>query len=205
MKRCQITYAIFLICTLLGVATAARAEEAEPAKMLVYISPQDYEHPIKLWHYYYSYWFDQGPAVQPVAIEMLRAEYGDVKMCEGNTLGRALVWIKPRMYYNPQLEVFYGEVTANFFSGNGKVLGTYTGDSRHRGFLNVYPERQIEAAYKEAMQNLMTKIKANPELRAKIDASVTGKEASSCALVALLPPAKTNDVKHYFQPPGYQY
>ncbi len=203
MKLRQVIHAVFLACALQGVVTVAHAEDASPARMLVYISPQDYEHSIKLWHYYYNYWFEQGTAVEPVAMEMLSAEYGDVKMCEGNNLGKALVWIKPRMYYNPQLEVFYGEVTANFFSGNGKVLGTYTGDSRKHGFLDVYPERQVEAAYRLAMQNLMLKIKADQALQTKINQSMAGNEASSCALVALLPPAKANDVKHYFQSPGY--
>src|SRR5664279_2010309 len=203
MKLRQFIHAVFLTCALFGTATTAQAKDADPAKMLVYISPQEYNYSIKLWHYYYSYWFEQGPVVESVAMQILGAEYGDVKMCQGNDLGKALVWIKPRMYYKPQLEVFYGEITDDIFSGNGKVLGTYTGDSRKQGFLDVYPERQIEAAYKLAMQNLMLKIKADQALWTKINESMASNEASSCALVALLPPASVNNVKHYFESPGY--
>src|ERR1700712_3795462 len=115
---CYLTWMLF------AVGAAAQTSEPVSSKMLVYISPQEYIHSIKLWHYYYNYWYEQGPAIEPVALEALNAKYGDVRMCEGNDVGKSLVWIKPHMYYNPQLEVFYGEVTADIFSGNGKVLGT---------------------------------------------------------------------------------
>jgi len=200
MKLRQIIHAVFLVCTLLGIAVTAQAKDADPSKMLVYISPQEYTYSIKLWHYYYSYWFEQGPAIESAAMQILSAEYGDVKMCEGNNTGNTLVWIKPRMYYNPQLETFYGEVTADVFSGSGKALGTYVGESRKRGFLDVYPVLQIESAYKVAMQNLLVKIKADQGLQAAINESTSAGETKyPCAMVAVLPPAKANDWNHYFK------
>jgi len=199
-----ISHIFFSVCLLFAAIAPVQAEESAPADMLVYISPQDYEHSIKLWHYFYDYWYEQGPAVEPVAMEALSAEYGDVRMCQGSETGKALVWIKPRMYYNPQLEVFYGEVTADVFSGNGKALGTYTGESHKHGFLDVYPERQVEAAYKLAMQNLMTKIKADAALQEGIKAGAADNEkASPCSMVAMLPPAKANDWKRFIKSPGY--
>jgi hypothetical protein len=203
MKFHQVIRAAFLFCAFFGMTVTVRAEDAGPAKMLVYISPQEYNNSIKLWHYYYNYWYKQGPAIEPVALQALNTEYGDVKLCQGNDLGKSLIWIRPRMYYNPQLEVFYGEVSALIFSGNGKVLGTYKGDSRKHGFLDVYPERQVEAAYKLATEDLILKIKKDPALQAKINASISSNESSSCALVSLLPAAPANDWKHYIESPGY--
>lgn len=201
----QIAHALCAACMLFAATMSAQAaEESTPAGMLVYISPQDYEHSIKLWHYFYDYWYEQGPVIEPIAMQALSAEYGDVKMCQGNEIGKSLVWIKPRMYYNPQLEVFYGEVSADIFSANGKALGSYTGESRKHGFLDVYPERQVEAAYKLAMENLMVKIKADPALQEGIKQGVSANEKESpCSMVELLPPWKANDWKHYIKSPGY--
>lgn len=201
----QIASAICATCMLFTfVMPAQAAEESTPASMLVYISPQDYEHPIKLWHYFYNYWYEQGPVVEPIAIQALSAGYGDVKMCQGNETGKALIWIKPRMYYNPQLEVFYGEVSADIFSASGKALGSYTGESRKHEFLDVYPERQVETAYKLAMDNLMVKLKADSELQAGISEAISANEKESpCSMVTLLPPWKANDWKHYIKSPGY--
>ena len=200
MKLHQIVRIACLTCALLGAATAAHAEETAPAKMLVFISPQEYTHSIKLWHYYYSYWFEQGPAVEFIAMEILGAEYGDVKMCEGDSTGNALVWIKPRMYYNPQMGVYYGEVTADLFTGSGKAIGTYVGESRKLGFLDVYPEQQIAATYKLAMQNLLVKMKADQAIQTAItDGIPAGATKSPCAMVAVLPPAKPNDLNYFFK------
>ncbi len=200
MKLHQIIRTVFPLYIFLGVASTVQAKDADSAKMLVYISPQEYTHSIKLWHYYYSYWFEQGPAVESVALELLSAEYGDVKMCEGNSTGNTLVWIKPRMYYNPQLGIFYGEVTASIYSGSGKPLGSYVGESRRRGFLDVYPALQVEAAYKVAMENLLIKIKADQALQTAINESVPADETKSpCTIVALLPQPKANDWGHYIR------
>ena len=200
MKPRQIVQIFCLVCALLGAAAAAHAEETAPAKMLVYISPQEYTHSIKLWHYFDDYWFRQGPAVEPVALEVLGAEYGDVKMCEANNAGNTLVWIKPRMYYNPQMGTYYGEITADVFTGSGKAIGTYVGESRKLGFLDVYPERQVETTYRLAMQNLLVKMKADQAIQTAItDGISVGETKSPCAMVAVLPPAKPNDLNYFFK------
>lgn len=196
--------ACMLLTLLSGMtaATAAEAQEAGQPKMLVYISPQDYQHSIKLWHYYDDYWYEQGPVIEPVAMEALSAEYGNVQMCRGNYTGNVLLWIKPRMYYNPQLQVFYGEVTADVFSGQGEAMGSYKGEARKYGFLDVYPEQQVEAAYKMAMQNLMVKLKANSALQATISGMpASDTKEAACSMVTLLPPAKANDWGHYVDSP----
>jgi hypothetical protein len=205
----QFAGAILAACMIFNAATAtaAEADTSDQSRILVYISPQDYEHSIKLWHYYDDYWYEQGPVIEPVAMEALSAEYGNVQMCRGNYTGNVLVWIKPRMYYNPQLQVFYGEVTADVFTGQGEAIGSYKGEARKLGFLDVYPEQQVEAAYKMAMQNLMVKLKANSAFQAVVSDTPTSNAKSSnaketaCSMVTLLPPAKANDWGHYLDSP----
>ncbi len=204
MKLCQIIHALFLTCTLLGVTVTVRAADAGSGKMLVYISPQDYTNSTKLWHFFYDYWFKQGPVIEPIALEALGAEFGKVKMCQADSMGNMLVWIKPRMYYNPQMGVFYGEVTADVFTGGGRALGAYVGESRKLGFLDVYPNLQIEALYKIAMQNSLEKMKADQGLQAAITENMAaGETKSPCGLVAVMPPAKANDLNYFFKRINY--
>ena len=187
----QITGAAFLACTLSVAVATVQAKEADPAKMLVYISPQEYTHSVQLLHFYYGYWFSQGGAVESAAKQILGAEFGDVGMCEGNNAGNTLVWIKPSMFYNPQMTTYYGKITANVFSGSGKPLGTYVGESKRQGFIDVYPERQVEAAYKLAMQNVADKMKADQALQAAINEGLPANETRTpCAMVSVLPAAK---------------
>lgn len=187
----QITKATLLTCAVLGAAVTAQAKEADPAKMVVYISPQEYTHSIKLWHFYYDYWYSQGPAVESVATQMLGAQFGDVAMCEGNNAGNTLVWIKPSMFYNPHMLIFYGKITANVYTGSGKAIGNYVGESQRHGFLDVLPARQVNAAYKLAMQNVVDKMKADQALQAAISSGVPVNETKTpCAMVTVLPAAK---------------
>ena len=187
----QITRAACVALSLLPTASLVQAENADPANMVIYISPQEYKYSVKLWHFYYDYWFNQGPAVEPVATQILGSEFGNVGMCEGNTAGKTLVWIKPSMFYNPHMQTFYGKITANVFTGSGKPLGVYVGESQKMGFLDVFPASQIDATYKLAMQNVAEKMKADQALQAAISKGVPANETSTpCAMVSLLPAFK---------------
>ncbi len=191
MNIFQIMRAACVALSLLPAASLVQAENADPANMVIYISPQEYKHSIKLWQFYYDYWFSQGPAVEPVATHILGAEFGTVGMCEGNTAGKTLVWIKPSMFYNPHMLTFYGKITADVFSGSGKPLGVYVGESQKMGFLDVFPARQVDATYKIAMQNVADKMKADQLLQAAISKGVPANETSTpCAMVSLLPAYK---------------
>ena len=186
----QILRTVCVASALLASSSIVQANTAEPPKMLVYISPQEYSHSVKLWHFYYDYWYSQGPAVEPVATKVLGAEFGEVGMCEGNRVGNTLVWIKPAMFYNPHMRIFYGKITAHVFSGSGKPLGTYVGESKKEGFLDVYPARQVEAAYKLAMQDLAGKMKADQAVQTAVNDGVPASETRTpCAMVTILVPA----------------
>jgi len=174
----------------------AKAEEGKPASvqsanMLVYIHPQEYTNPIKLWQYYYNYWFTQGPLVEAQAKEVLAAEFGDVGMCDNNqTAGKALVWLRPRMFYNPQMQMYHGSVTAVAYDANGKPIASYSGEAKKVGYLDVYPEKQLATVYKQAMQGVVTKMKADPNMQAALK-NVNSTEAKTpCSMVTLLPAPK---------------
>lgn len=173
-------------------AAQAESGKADPAKILVYISPEEYKHPIKLWHFYYSYWFEQGELVESAATHVLGNAYGDVGMCEGNKAGNTLVWLRPSMFYNPHMRTFYGKVTAFVYSGSGKPLGTFVGESQKTGWLDVQPARSIESTYALAIENLVGKLKADPALQTVITQGIPANETlTPCSMVTVLPMSKT--------------
>jgi len=180
-----------MLGTLTSTAIAAVEQAAIPANMVVYIAPAQYERPIKLWHFYYSHWFEQGPLAEAAAEDVLGREYGHVAMCTSNEAGNTLIWLKPNMFYNPHMSIYYGTVTATVFSGSGKPLGTFVGESQKSGFLDVATNDQIKTAYKLALQDLVTKMNANPTFQQLVKQGVPDTETRSpCTMVTMLPPLK---------------
>ncbi|BCM25565.1 hypothetical protein [Methyloradius palustris] len=180
-----------MLGTLASPAVAAVEQASAPANMVVYIAPAQYEHPIKLWHFYYSYWFEQGPVAEVVAEDVFGSEYGHVAMCTSNEAGNTLVWLKPSMFYNPHMTTYYGTVTASVYSGSGKPLGTFVGESQKNGFLDVATNDQIKATYKLAMQDLAAKMNANPAFQQLVKQGIPDTETRSpCTMVTMLPSTK---------------
>lgn len=172
------------------------ADEAASANsspdMLMYIQPIEYTNPIKLWYPYHDYWFYQGPVVEGLALSKLNQVYGTVRMCEGNQSGKALVWLQPRMFYNSQVQIFYGKVTANVYTGVGKLVGAYVGESRLHGFLNIKADYWIEKSYALAIDEMVAKMQADNTLQTLIGnaGSTSNADAAPCSMVTLLPTPK---------------
>ena len=167
------------------------AGQAAPANMLIYIHPNEYKHPTKLWHFYYDYWLKQAPVVEPLARSMLAEAFGEVGMCGAVNEARSLVWIQPYIYYNPHMTTFYGEIRASVYTSHGEPVTTYLGEAKKHGFLDVVPRSQIEAVYRAAMQNLITNMQKDPGLRAQVENGEINREAAgACAIVPNLPPPK---------------
>lgn len=163
------------------------AAKSAPPRMLVYINPNEYTHSAALSDFFYHYWFSQGPDIEALAMEKLGAQYGDVGMCEGYSSARAVVWIKPSIFYNPKMGTYYGKIVAEVFSGSGKSLGTFTARAEHTGWIDVNTAGQIKATYTSAMNGLVQQMAASSSIQNTLDAAVTGNENSvPCANVSLL-------------------
>lgn len=166
---------------------------AQPAKMLVYINPSEFSHSVKLMaqYNYYGYWFNQGPTVAPIVSSALQAQFGDVGMCEGNSSANTVVWIKPSMFYNPLMEIYYGKIVAEVYSGSGKLLRTFTAESQRAGYLDVNTYGNIKAAYHKAMANVVKQMSADQTLQDEIMKAAASNESKlPCAMVSMLPVTK---------------
>lgn len=163
MRRYQhqfILISLTLLSTVGVTANAVNGANSTNAGTLMYISPNDYNHSVRLLHPYYDYWFAQGPLLEPVALKALQKDTPDVGICKANETADTIIRIKPHLFYNPQMRVFHSKIVATAYSGGGQLLGTYVGEAQQLGLTSVDNATQayIQRAYKAAMQNLMTKL-----------------------------------------------
>jgi hypothetical protein len=179
---------LMLSCNAWADGTASNSVKPD---VLLYIQPVEYSNPIKLWHPYYDYWFYQGPLVEDVAAAKLGQAYGKLEVCDANQSGRMLVWLQPKMFYNPQVRQFYGKVTAEVYTGIGKHVGTYVGESSVHGMLGALAEDSIKQSYALAVDHVISKMKADGTLQTQMSAdAVNPTETTPCSMVTLLPTNK---------------
>lgn len=158
MQKMSVKY---LCLGLLMVSTnqAANALESKSGTLL-YISPLEYSHSVRLLSPYYDFWFEQGPIVEPIALKALRKQDDSVGMCKNNETAETIVRIKPQLFYNPQKKVYHGKMEATVFSGSGDVLGTYIGEAQQLGYTSFDngTRYNIEKVYNKAINNLVAKL-----------------------------------------------
>jgi hypothetical protein len=170
------------------VSTAAFAHEIVPTTVAVFIQAQDYDHPIRLRNYTQGYWVNQGPILETAAHDVLGAEFGGVEMCDAKpNESKVLVWLRPSMFYNPQMRTFYGKVTAVTYTADGKPLANYVGEVAKQAFFDVKTDMTLNAVYHSAMQVVAEKMKVDAKFQAALKAPSF---SSPCAIASLLPESK---------------
>lgn len=166
------------------------AEEGAVTKIAIHIQSQDYAHPIKLWRYGQESWVSQGPLLEAAANKVLNAEFGagNALMCDAKpSASNLLIWLRPRMFYNPQIQRYYGKVIAAAYTADGKPLANYVGQAQKQGMLGVYQELDLANVYQSAMKELVLKMKSDSKFQAALDGKTS---ANPCAIVNLLPEPK---------------
>ncbi|OIQ85042.1 hypothetical protein GALL_331140 [mine drainage metagenome] len=159
-----------LCLTAFAVLTTSVHAAETSTDALLYISPNYYKHSVHLLHPYYTYWFEQGPLVEPIALQALQAKGLALKICTGNETADTIISIKPSVFYNSQMRMYHGKMEATLYSGSGKMLGRYVGEAQQLGYTSVDHAITylLNKVYTAAMQNLMTKLKIDPVLLTRI-------------------------------------
>jgi hypothetical protein len=182
---------VFVLLALFTTASvrAESVNESSPStKMLMYIQPIEYTNPIYLWHPYDGHWVYQGPLLEGQAMAKFTQVYGDVGLCEGNQSGKTLVWLQPRIFYNPQVQIFYGKVTASVYTGMGAFVASYVGESSLHGYLNLKTDDSVERTYALAIDTVLEKMLADTALQGMMaTARSASADATPCSMVTLLP------------------
>lgn len=188
--------AILLAASLFAVAApqpsnaAVASTSPSSSKMLLYISPQEYNNSVLLRTRYYQYWFEQGPKVEALARKKFGAEFGEVAMCEGTNEANTIVWLKPSMFYNPVARSYFGRIVAEVYSGNGKSLATYTGKVQHPGSIDINTVREINTTYNIALNDVVRQMAADQNFKKVLDIPPDSAQIP-CANIALYSPKKS--------------
>jgi hypothetical protein len=183
MKKIFISLMMTLACF---ISLSVKAENT--SSVLLYIQPLEYNNEVRLQYFWQEYWFAQGPMVEPVAKEKLSKLYSNVSMCEGNDTGKILIWLQPRMFYNGQAKLFYGKITANVYTGLGKLINIYVAETKQFGSLDIAPDFSIKIAYAKAMDKIVDKMQADQQLHDIVNKVTSGD--TPCSMVTLLPTPK---------------
>ncbi len=162
MKVSQLLFKSLLLASV-SLPFNTLALEAK-SNTLLYISPMEYSHSVRLLSPYYDYWFEQGPIVEPIALEALKASDASLAMCTANEKGDTVIRLKPRIFYNPQMQVYHSKLEATVYSGSGEVIGSYSGEAQQQGYASIdtATKYHIKKAYVLAMRDLMRNIKLQP-------------------------------------------
>ncbi len=175
MKASQLFYQALLLGSV-SLSFEVAALEAK-SNTLLYISPMEYNHSVRLLSPYYDYWFEQGPIVEPIALKALQADSTTLALCTANETADTVIRLKPRIFYNPQMRVYHTKLEATVYSGNGEVIGQYAGEAQQQGYASFDngTNYHIKKAYGLAMQDLMRKIDLNPASPATTKTASTAK------------------------------
>jgi hypothetical protein len=173
-----------IINTILFVSLSASVCAADSStKILVYISPNDYNYSVHLLAPYYDFWFTQGPMVEPIALKAIQEKYGEIALCQNNETADTIISIKPSIFYNPQMHVYHSKLVATVFSGKGDNLGTYLGEAQQLGYTSFDngTRYHLNKVYELAMQNLINKLAIKPlsvgeKSEAKLPCSLIGSQ-----------------------------
>lgn len=194
MKTLLHIFTIGLIMSASSVlAQQKEADSKKEANVIVHIDSVEYSNPIRLWHpYNIDYWYFQGPIFEEVAISKLNQSYPEATMCEVAQHGKVLLWLKPKMFYNPQVQMYYGKVTANAYTGMGEHIATYEVESGVWGMFNQQTETRIKQSYALAVDGLIEKLKADSNFQSKLSTTQMSTHGAStpCSMITLLPTTK---------------
>ena len=171
------------------ISMASNTHAASITNIQVYISPDEYSHPVLLqFPWGPGEWVYQGMTVEPIAENMLQDAFGAVAVCQGVQKGKSLIWLRPSLFFNPQVGIYYGTMMANVYDGKGKYINKYAGESKVQGSFFSGRQENITESYRVAMGDLITKLKADNALAEIIAADfANGEEYASCSQVPTLP------------------
>lgn len=185
MKRWIAGFAALLALSGQGSAQAEGLPDA-----LIYISPHEYTHEVRLGvPPYFSGWVMKGPVVEAAAREALGPLFSRVDLCDGSSGADVVVWVKPQLNYNPLVKRYYAKVKAQFHLGNGKQVGVYKAMGEQEGAIaSVYADQQVRQAYDEAMRDIVRQFNADTAAQQAIaDAHAANQTKSPCALIGAIP------------------
>ncbi len=171
---------------------AALADEtsgnSHNATLAIYLAPHEYNQPVVLRHAYYTYWVNRGEIVAAVAQNTFRPMFREVSTCEGGNTADVIAWVRPQLFYNPLMEIYYADLKVNFYRADGKPIGTLKSKAQRNGFLDSFYYQRSYDVFADAFSKITDQLSQNTALQDAIRLSMAEKVAHApCAIVGLVP------------------
>ena len=175
---------------LFALLLSAVAHAENKPSLLIYQSPQEYTHEVRMGMMpYFSRWVLKGPSADAAALEAFAPHFSEIGRCDGGSGADVLMWLRPRISYNPVSSTFYAQVSAQVHLGSGKYLTTLKATAEQPGPIqSIYADALIRKAFDGAMQQIASQYAADAQLQASI-AEARAKEMTKapCAIIGAVP------------------
>lgn len=179
------------------VSTMAVAESALiPGNIAVHIAQVHYEHPVRILHPYLDVWHMKGPLAQKAATNTLNKYFANAQWCDKAHDAALVLSLEPHMFYNPQLQVFHGEIIAKVFTQTGGIgniepaILRIKKQAQQNGTLTVKPEFFMEKAYAKAMEKVVAELKKSPQFTNALNVKMAKQVETICPALDELPISK---------------
>jgi hypothetical protein len=156
-----------LFSTLLASSWALADTTLIPGNIAVHIAQVHYEHPVRILHPYLDVWHMKGPLAQKAATSTLNKYFSNAQWCDKAHDVSVVLLLEPHMFYNPQMQVFHGEIIAKVFTQTGGIgniepaIVRIKKQAEQNGSLTVKPDFYMEKAYVKAMEKVIAELKKN--------------------------------------------
>lgn len=186
----KILLAAFFALTGLGQTQAGEA------RALVYIHPDKLERPTQLGLIpFYIHYAWPGKLAKKAALSTLEATYPGVAQCDGVSTADLLVWVTPRIKYNPMADKVYTEIEASFHLGDGRLLWQGNAWGEQRVMLrSQYMDDALQQAFNQAMRQVAAGFSNDAAAQQRLSEWLS-KDGTpiQCGLVSLLGQARVSE------------
>jgi len=179
----------WMLSVVLTMASLSAAADDKPS-LLIYQSPQEYTHEVRMGMMpYFSRWVLKGPAADAAALAALAPHFSEIGRCDGGSGADVLMWLRPRISYNPVSATYYAQVSAQVHLGSGQYLKTLKANAEQPGPIqSVYADALVRKAFDGAMQQIASQFAADAALQADIaQARAKDMTKAPCAIIGVVP------------------
>lgn len=196
MKLLRTLLSALLVTVASTAAVADTNTTLIPGNIAVHIARVHYEHPIRILHPYLDVWHMKGPLAQKAATNTLNKYFANAEWCDQAHDASVVLLLEPHMFYNPQLQVFHGEIIAKVFTQSGGIgniepaILRIKKQAQQNGTLTIKPEFFMEKAYAKAMEKVVAELKKNQLFLNALNVKMAKNMETICPALDELPISK---------------
>jgi hypothetical protein len=178
------------LISMIALLLAGTSVAAEQQSLLLYINPHEYSRESYLgMKPYFSKWVTTGPAAMAAARKTLGPLFKSIDVCEGNKAADVIATISPQLYYNPVPDRYYAKVKVRFYTGDGKLLNSFSASGYRTAPINsAFSDTDAQKAFEDAMHDIATQYGADNALQQSLQQAMQSDFTHMpCEMVGMIP------------------